>query len=215
MKIEFFHDVLCSFCFPMSSVMRKLAAEREDVEIIHRSYALAWEDADYIRAFGTRERVKDEVLGHWARANELDEEHRFNIEGMREADFLFPLSRKPLIAAKAAGLIAGEEGYWAVFDALQLKLFVENKNIEDEAVLEEAVEEAGINLNEWRRAYQSKEAEEAVLEDIKKAASYNLPSVPCLIVDEKHMIFGAKSLERLNKKLDDIQSGTPQIFSMR
>lgn len=38
--IEFFHDVICSFCFPMSYRMRRLQEMMPDVEIVHRSFAL-------------------------------------------------------------------------------------------------------------------------------------------------------------------------------
>ena len=54
----------------------------------------------------------------------------FNIEGMRNANFNFPISKPGLLAAKAAGLLV-EAMYWDVFDRVQYKLFVENKNIED------------------------------------------------------------------------------------
>lgn len=75
-----------------------------NIKINHRSFALGWEAEDFIRSFGSREAVKPEVLGHWAHANENDDEHRFNIEGMHQTDFNFPISKPGLIAAKAAGL---------------------------------------------------------------------------------------------------------------
>lgn len=214
-KIEFFHDVICSFCFPMSASMRKLAELRDDVEVVHRSFALGWEGEDFIRMFGSRQAVKNAVLSHWQKANEVDEEHRFNIEGMKQTDFLFPLSKKPLIAAKAAGMLKGEEGYWAAFDALQEKFFVQSKNIEEDAVIEEAMLKAGMELDEWRKVFRAKETEKAVLEDIELAHRYNIPSVPCLIIDGKHMVYGAKSLERLNQKIDEIKNGTNRTLPLR
>lgn len=42
--IEFFHDVICSFCFPMSYRMRRLKEIMPDVEIVHRSFALVKEE---------------------------------------------------------------------------------------------------------------------------------------------------------------------------
>ncbi|HLR89020.1 MAG TPA: hypothetical protein VK042_04775 [Atopostipes sp.] len=69
--------------------------------------------------FGSHEAVKPEVMSHWEHANENDDEHRFNIEGMKEQDFLFPTSKNGLIAAKAAGIIAGDSGYWDICDAIQ------------------------------------------------------------------------------------------------
>jgi hypothetical protein len=36
--------------------------------------------------FGSREKAKDEVLAHWKHANQNDDLHRFNIEGMKEKE---------------------------------------------------------------------------------------------------------------------------------
>lgn len=156
LKIEFFHDVICSFCFPMSARMRRIANKYNNIEIIHRSFALGWEPEDFIRSFGSREAVKAEVLSHWQHANQNDDEHRFNIEGMRNANFNFPISKPGLLAAKAAGIIGGEAMYWDVFDRVQYKLFVENKNIEDIGVLEEAVKETNVPFEDWKIHFQMK-----------------------------------------------------------
>lgn len=43
-EIEFFHDVICSFCFPMSYRMRQLKEMMPDVTIKHRSFALVRSD---------------------------------------------------------------------------------------------------------------------------------------------------------------------------
>lgn len=212
MKIEFFHDVICSFCFPMSARMRKLAEEYEGLEIWHRSFALGWEAEDFIRSFGSREAVKPEVLGHWAHANENDEAHRFNIEGMSRTDFNFPLSRQPLLAAKAAGLLGGEGAYWDVFDRIQHKLFVENKNIEELGVLEEAVQEAGLSLTDWKAQYAKAETEEAVLSDLELARSYGVRSVPTLVINGKYAVPGALSRKELETLLERIAGEEGEVL---
>ena len=102
LSIEFFHDVICSFCFPMSYRMRQIEKLMPDIEIIHRSFALVREEYDFDVMFGSREDAKEEILGHWEHANENDDLHRFNINGMRKADCLFPGSMKALLACKAA-----------------------------------------------------------------------------------------------------------------
>lgn len=201
MKIEFFHDVICSFCFPMSHNMRKLAEKYPDIEIVHRSFALAWEPDDMVNMFGSREGATAKIVPHWEKANQHDELGRFNMEGMLKTEFLFPISRQPLLAAKAAGMVGGESAYWDAFDAIQNKLYVRNQNIEDDAVLEEAIREAGIDVDAWKEAYLSKECEEKVLEDFELAKKYNVSSVPSLIVDEEKMVFGALSYERLEQTL--------------
>ena len=201
-KIEFFHDVICSFCFPMSARMRKISEKYNNVEIIHRSFALGWEEENFIRMFGSREAVKPEVLGHWAQANQNDDDHRFDIEGMETQDFNFPISKPGLLAAKAAGLLGGQEAYWEVFDALQEALFVENKNIEDPQVIEEVIQGTDVDLEKWKEQVQQPETEEAVLADLKQAENYSVYSAPTLIINGKYRISGAQPLERIEQALE-------------
>lgn len=201
-QIEFFHDVICSFCFPMSYIMRQLAAKRKDIRIIHRSFALAWNEEDYVRMFGSREAVTSNVTPHWERANALDELHRFNIDGIQKADFLFPLSKKPLLAAKAAGMVGGEDAYWDAFDAIQHQFFVMSQNIEDDLVLENAIRETGIDIERWRRSFLSSECEEKVRQDFELVQKYGIFSVPTLIVDGEYRLDATLSLAHLEQALD-------------
>lgn len=203
-KIEFFHDVICSFCFPMSARMRRLSTKFNNIEIIHRSFALGWEPEDFIRTFGSREAVKPEVLGHWVHANQNDDEHRFNIEGMRQTNFNFPISKPGLIAAKAAGRVGGDKAYWDLFDRIQNKLFVENKNIEDRAILEEAVKETNIPFDEWKTQFENKETEDAVLKDLQLAQSYGVHSAPTLVINQKYAISGAQPQDVIENTLKKI-----------
>lgn len=200
-KIEFFHDVICSFCFPMSARMRRITKNYNNIEINHRSFALGWEAEDFIRSFGSREAVKPEVLGHWAHANKNDDEHRFNIEGMRQTDFNFPISKPGLKAAKAAGLIGGDNMYWDVFDRIQNKLFAENKNIEDIAVLKEAVKETSISFADWKAQFENDETEKAIIADLQLAQAYGVNSAPTLVINQKYAITGAQSQEEIEKAL--------------
>ena len=55
MQVEFFHDVICSFCFPMSYRMRKVAAKYPKLNITHRSFALELEAEKFIRMFDFHE----------------------------------------------------------------------------------------------------------------------------------------------------------------
>ncbi len=203
-KIEFFHDAICSFCFPMSARMRRIVKKYNNIEIVHRSFALAWDEEEFIRSFGSRKAVKTEVLDHWAEADKNDDEHRFNIEGMHQTEFDFPTSKAALKAAKAAGLVGGEDMYWDVFDRIQNKLFVESKNVEDIAVLEEAVKETSISFSDWKAQFENEETEKAVLADLNRAQTYGIDVVPTLIINEKYSLAGAVSQEDIEKALDRI-----------
>lgn len=154
-SIEFFHDTICSFCFPMSYKMRKVKRILPDISIIHRSFALVRDENDFDYMFNSRVEAKEEVLHHWEHANRVDPLHRFNIEGMRNADFPFPISLPALSACKAAGMIAGEDGYWDLFDKLQHSFFVDSLNIQDEEVIFKAVQSTLLDFNRWNEMYHS------------------------------------------------------------
>lgn len=204
MQVEFFHDVICSFCFPMSYRMRKIAEKYPRLNITHRSFALGWEEEQFIQMFGSHEAVKPEVLSHWEHANENDDEHRFNIKGMEEQNFLFPTSKNGLIAAKAAGIIAGDSGYWDVFDAIQNALFVQNKDISNVKVLEEIVKESPLDFDAWKEQFENSETEQAVLEDLQRVQSYGIQGAPALVIDQKYLISGAQPQEVIEKTIEEI-----------
>ena len=204
MQVEFFHDVICSFCFPMSYRMRKVAEKYPKLDIVHRSFALGWEKEQFVQMFGSHEAVKPEVLGHWEHANQNDDEHRFNIDGMREADFLFPTSKKSLKAAKAVGIIANQAAYWDVFDGLQHALFVENRDIDDVTVIEDVVQKTSIDFGEWKTQFENPATEEAVIEDLERVKAYGIQGAPALVINQKYLISGAQPQDVIEKTIEKI-----------
>ena len=204
MKVEFFHDVICSFCFPMSHRMRKMVDKYPKLDVIHRSFALGWEEEQFIEMFGSQEAVKPEVLSHWISANQNDELNRFNIKGMKEQDFLFPISKPALVAAKAAGIVGGQDVYWEVFDALQNGLFVESKDVADVKVIEDIIQSTSINFDAWKVAFEKEETEQATLEDMILAKQYGLQGAPALVIEGKYLISGAQPQEIIEQTLETI-----------
>lgn len=196
-RIEFFHDVICSFCFPMSYRMRQLKAQFPEVEIVHRSFALVKEVRDFDDMFGSRERAKAEVLGHWVHANQNDDLHRFNIDGMRKADFPFPESMLGLRACKAASKVAGEAGYWDVFDGLQEAFFMKSQNIGDVTIIEQVVKSTQVDFEEWKRYFEDPATLMAVEDDLMLARDYRITSVPTLIINGTKRIIGAQGLDAI------------------
>lgn len=195
--VEFFHDVICSFCFPMSYRMRQVQAMMPEADIVHRCFALVKAEDDFDPMFGSRAAAKEEILGHWAQANQNDDLHRFNIDGMRRANFPFPTSIKSLIACKAAFFTGGDAQYWDVFDALQNALFVQNRDIGAPDVIKAVVRETGINFEKWNRHYDDIRTRQSVEADLRLAESYGIHSVPCLIINGKYRVGGAQGLPQI------------------
>jgi predicted DsbA family dithiol-disulfide isomerase len=204
MKVEFFHDVVCSFCFPMSYKMRAVAKQMPELDIIHRSFALVWSREDLISMFGSLPKAKQEILNHWEHANITDPERRFNIEGMRAADFDFPHSSNVLTATKAAGIIGGEEAYWDLFDALQTAMFVNSRDISSWEVIESCVKSTDVDFNAWKRQVEDPATLEKVNADLRIARRYGIRSVPMLVVDGTHLISGSVPTEQIIASLESI-----------
>ena len=195
--VEFFHDVICSFCFPMSYRMRQIEKLMPEVEIVHRSFALVKEDYDFDLMFGSRQEAKNEILSHWEQANQNDDLHRFNISGMRQADFLFPGSMKGLIACKAAFFVGGNAAYWDVFDALQNALFVQNIDIGEQDIIDDVVRKTNIDFENWKLYYEDVKTKGAVENELLLAKQYGINSVPCLIINGKRHVSGALKLPQI------------------
>lgn len=212
MKIEFYHDVICSFCYPMSYRFRKIADEL-DIDVVHRSYALARKPEDLISMFG--DHAKEEIVGHWEHANQNDELHRFQIDKMLKSDITFPYSTPGLLAAKAAGVIAGETGYWDMFDAIQTALFTNALDVANNEVLYEIAKAQSFDFDEWKKAYEDPNTESLLNKDYELANIYDIRSVPCLIIDGKYRIDGAQPYEVIKdalvslkkKEIETIASG--------
>lgn len=204
LQVEFFHDVICSFCFPMSNRMRKITNQYPNLNVIHRSFALGWEKEDFERMFGTHAAVKPEVLNHWVAANQNDDDHRFNIAGMEAEDFLFPTSKPGLLAAKAAGEVGGQKAYWDLFDKLQEALFVKSLDIADTQVIEQLVKETSLDFNQWQASYQSSETEAKVLSDLQLVQSYGVQGAPALVINQKYVISGAQPQAVIEETIQEI-----------
>lgn len=204
-KIEFFHDVLCSYCFPMSYRMRRVKAKMPELSITHRAYILIESERDYKRMFGSREEAKNTIVKHWEDAARYDELKRFNAEGMMKTAFPFPTSMPPLRACKAALSVAGEEAEWDLFDSLQMALYSENLNLEDEEVLKSRVSACGINVEAWLESYHSSLTRDAVITDMNIADLRGVEVVPSLVMNGRVILSGLKSPEEIERAIRTAQ----------
>lgn len=186
MKVEFFHSVLCGHCFIMSNRIRKIVNNYPEIEIIHRSYPLRWDHSKDKQLFENDEAFKADNLRKWELANKIDEEHRFNIEGLKNMSFDMPTARRSMIAIQAGVLAGGNK--WDLFDRFQHALYVDIRNIEDEDVIAEIVIEAGIDFSEFLLYYEDPKTEQKVVSDFDLADQYGLTLVPAMVVEGKHII---------------------------
>jgi len=205
--VEFFHDVLCAWCYCLSPRMRRIVAKFPDVEVIHRCFALAPEPDSIVKIFGSKERGKKEIMQHWRAANMNDDEHRINAELMESRDFDYPYSMPGLKACKAAEIQKGQQGHWDMFDRIQKAHLTECRNIADTSVLVDCARDIGLEINRFINDMNSERINYRVWEDLKEANKLGIYAVPTLVINRKYILQGAinmNSLELIFEQLVEI-----------
>jgi putative protein-disulfide isomerase len=202
-QIEFFHDVLCAWCYAISPRVRRLAKEYP-VEIIHRCFALAPNPDTIVEIFGSKEAGKKEILNHWRAANENDDKHRINADLMEKRNFDYPYSIPGLLACKATEIIGGQKAHWDIFDRIQKAHLTECRNIADFKLLLDCAKDVGLDIDEWQKAYNDKKTLEMVYSDINKALEYGISGVPTLVANGKYFLVGAQKYEKIKSWIENV-----------
>lgn len=180
LTVDFFHDVVCGWCYVMSPRLRQVAAEL-GVTVRQRSFVLQESPEQMRRVFGSMERAKRVILGHWEACARHDDTPRIDIEGMRSETFDYPSGLAGALACQAAHLLAGEAGHWDLFDAIQRAHLSEHRNVGDAAVLLDIAAALGFDRPEFARVMQGEEARRRVREDRAAAARLGIDSIPTLV----------------------------------
>ena len=199
MQVEFFHDVLCAWCFALSPRMRRLVAEFPEIEVIHRSFALASDADRLVEMFGSKEAAKREILNHWRNANENDDEHRIHTEDMALRTFDYPYSMPGLRACKSAELQGGQLAHWNMFDRIQKAHLVETQNIADFNVLLQCADEVGLDTERFKNDFESDATLDAIYQDSYTAKELGVNAVPSLLINGRKLLSGAHKYETLKE----------------
>jgi len=199
MQVEFFHDVLCAWCFALSPRMRRLVAEFPEIEVIHRSFALASDADRLVEMFGSKEAAKREILNHWRNANENDDEHRIHTEDMALRTFDYPYSMPGLVACKSAELQGGQLAHWNMFDRIQKAHLVETQNIADFNVLLQCADEVGLDTERFKNDFESDATLDAIYQDSYRAKELGVNAVPSLLINGRKLLSGAHKYETLKE----------------
>jgi predicted DsbA family dithiol-disulfide isomerase len=203
-RIEFFHDVLCAWCFAISPRLRKLVNEFPNVEVTHRSFALAPTENSIEKMFGSKEAGKSEILKHWQAANRNDDVHRICTDEMACKPFDYPHSMPGLKACKAAELQGGQPAHWDMFDRIQKAHLTEAKNIADFDVLLECAMDVELDKDHFVKDYHSEKVKQAIDEDSLRARLAGVHAVPTLIVNKEQVITGAQSYHTLKNFVQNL-----------
>ncbi len=196
-KIDYFHDVLCVWCYIASPRLRKAIEQfNGHVEINHRCFALAPIRDDITRMFGSPDQGKGEILKHWQSAKDhSNNEVEINVGLMLERTFPYPHSLPGLTACKAAELQGGQELHWKYFDRVQYAHAAECRNIADRQVLFDIAAELKLDMAQFEKDFQNDSTKEIISKDFELARSMNINAVPTVVINQQIIIPGAISTE--------------------
>ncbi|GGH21055.1 Predicted dithiol-disulfide isomerase, DsbA family [Cribrihabitans marinus] len=184
LTIDFFHDVVCCWCFNISSRMRALATEF-DLDIRHRSFVLQASPAEMAMRWGTPEDARETILEHWAVCRGVsDHPELVDIDAMRAAPFDYPHGMTAALGCKAAERLGGQAAHWDMFDRLQRAHLAEARNVADPATVLDAARELGFEAAAFAQVFDAPETRRAVEADRQDARALQVRSIPALIIRE-------------------------------
>ncbi|WP_068112008.1 DsbA family oxidoreductase [Tropicimonas marinistellae] len=184
LTVDFFHDVVCCWCFNISSRLRTLAAE-VDLDIRHRTFVLQASPAEMAERWGSAAEARTTILGHWSACREVsDRPELVDIAAMARAPFDYPHGMTAARACKAAERIGGQAAHWDMFDRLQHAHLALARNVADPQVLAEAARDIGLEPGAYARAFADPATARAVEADRQHARRLQVRAIPALVVRE-------------------------------
>ena len=184
LTIDFFHDVVCCWCFNISSRMRVLAAEF-DLDIRHRTFVLQASRAEMAARWGRPEDARATILGHWAVCRGVsDRPELVDIDAMRAAPFDYPQGMVAALGCKAAERLGGQTAHWDMFDRLQRAHLTEARNVADPATVLQVARDLGFKAAAFAEVFNDPATAQAVQADRQDARALQVRSIPTLIVRE-------------------------------
>lgn len=184
LTIDFFHDVVCCWCFNISSRMRSLAAEF-DLDIRHRTFVLQASRSEMASRWGNPEDARETILGHWVNCRRVsDQPELVDIDAMRSAPFDYPHGLTAALGCKAAERLGGQAAHWDMFDRLQRAHLTEARDVADPQTVLAVARELGFENAAFAEAFDDPDTARAVEADRQHARQLQVRSIPTLIVRE-------------------------------
>ena len=204
MTVDFFHDVVCCWCFNMSSRLRVLAQEYE-LDVHHKTFVLQDSVEEMRRRWGSPEQTRNQILQHWEACREVsDTPVMLDVEAMHWARFDYPHGLQAALACKVAERMGGQSAHWDMFDALQRAHFSEARNIADPVVLLEVARSQGHGETDFAAAMRNPKMLEAVEADRRCAGPLGIRTIPHIRIRKTGMNLESAPLPGLREQLKQV-----------
>ncbi|MFP3064964.1 MAG: DsbA family protein [Sulfolobus sp.] len=215
-KLTFFHDVICPFCYVTSKRLRKVVKEfGNEVVVKHKAFSIIPSLEDLQAIAPTVEDARQVFLNEFQIIKRYFPD--YDPEKVIERGKIgYVWSIPPLIACKAAEFQKGDEGHWEFFDRAQDKFFLEGEDITKEEVLVSIAEEIGLDVNKFKEDLKSKKTKLAVIEDEEEAKAMGIRGVPAILVNDTWLIRGVQTEDFYRQVIEDIlENGEPKNVKLK
>jgi len=205
MKLEIWSDINCPFCYIAKKNFEKALhrfEHKSEIEIEWRSYQLYPEiktnqDSTYFSYLAERDEITVEDIAM---------EYEFIQEMADDADIKMNLANARVINTRNAHRLlqfAKINGKSSEAEELLFKSYFDlNLNIDKPDILLELVEELNLNKDEFKLAFDSKSIEQLILDDLKRAKTLGINSVPHFKFNENFSIQGSQDESAFIKALE-------------
>ncbi len=197
-RIVYFTDPICSSCWGIEPMLRRLKLEYGDVvEISYHMGGLlpSWE----VYNSGGISKPTD-VAHHW---DEVSQHYEMPIDGDVWLEDPLPSSYPPSFAFKAAQM-QDEKKAVAFLRRIREMVFLEKKNITKWEHLEKAALQAGLNTSQFKLDYEG-QAQALFQDDLTLGRSLNIRSFPTLVFtdadQQKLVLKGVRPYEHFEQTL--------------
>jgi len=197
-KIEFYHDAVCGWCYILSPRLRKLL-NNKNIEIQQRCFVLQRNNEEMVQRFGSLASAKSEILNHWESCkSHADDPASINVEGMRATPFSYPTGYLAALGAKTAELMGDSNTHWDYFDEVQRQHLKLNTNIGDTEVIIETAKIIGLDPVVFANTLFSEKIKQAVEKDIRQANILNIKTIPTIVINGEKVISQALTNQQLD-----------------
>ncbi len=208
MKVTYWSDYACPFCYIGESRLKRVAAEMgiEDIELEMKAYELhpeAGKHAEKDNADQMAERMhtsRSEAMARLAGLIQMgrDEGLDFNYATAYNTNTRDAHRLTKLAQAKSP------ETADRLIELLYEAYFSRNLQLADHAVLLEAAKDAGLNADEAKEVLESGRYLDEVLADEKEARYYGIQGVPFFIIG-KYGVSGAQPADYFRAVFEQVQ----------
>lgn len=207
MKITYWSDYACPYCYIGEARLKKALADIPDVEVEMKSFQLDPSAGQHATGDTQTRFAKKYHISFEAAGQQIETISRMGREegiDFKYATTLFTNTmdahRLTKLAQSKGDAALTEHVIEALFDAY----FTQNQELADHALLQQIGVDCGLDADEVREVLASDRYQEDVIADEHEAASRGIYGVPYFLINGKYTISGAPNTEGLKAALKKI-----------